>query len=150
MLKFILLLILTQLHTLSHAQSLQDWQKSHPAILLIHELDASDNYLKKLDKKGVQYIVYSGDLSLENINAGFSSSQKSLNYEINENDGDAIKLWLAKNSDVKILTRSYYESLTESKKQLYFESRALILMSDELTYQDIQNYESQNVKPNTH
>lgn len=68
--------------------------------------------------------------------------------QINENekskphtDDQFIKDWLGYNQQVKIVTRSYFESLNEERKQVYIDYNCLILAGEKITIWDIKNYE---------
>lgn len=142
--KLILLLIFSLGAFISQSQSIQDWQKKHPDILLINEVDATENYIQILDKKGIQYIVYSGDININAIEVATSSTAKSSIYSLNDPKADDIKNWIALHSDVKILTQSTFQSLDSLTKQFYLEINALIMSGELLTMEDIRNYQLPN------
>lgn len=148
--KSIILLIFSLGAFISQSQSIQEWQKKHPDVLLIKEADATEDYIKTLDKKDIKYIIYSGELKIEAIDIAEISNEKSSVYSINNLNGDAIKKWLAVHKDVKILPRSYFDSLPENKKDVYLTNGALILTGEELTYEDIQRYNNQFENTLTH
>ncbi|MCC6701057.1 MAG: hypothetical protein IT221_06020 [Fluviicola sp.] len=68
--------------------------------------------------------------------------------QINENekskphsDDQFIKDWLGLNAHLKIITRSYFDGLTEERKLVYLHPDCLILAGEEVTKWDIKNYE---------
>lgn len=149
--KSILLLIISAFSSfMSHSQTVEDWQKQHPEILMIQQVDATEFYLKSLDKKGIKYFVYSGEIKLEELETTFNYSNKTLGNNSSEEKANTIKLWLASNPDVKIISNSYFDSLTESDKEIYRNDNVLILISDDLTYEDIQNYNNKSENTLTH
>lgn len=66
-----------------------------------------------------------------------NSSEKSKPHT----DDQFIKDWLGYNQQVKIVTRSYFESLNEERKQVYIDYNCLILAGEKITIWDIKNYE---------
>ena len=56
-------------------------------------------------------------------------------------DDQFIKDWLGLNAHVNIITRSYFDGLTEERKQVYLHPNCMILEGEKVTKWDIKNYE---------
>lgn len=136
-----LLLITTVLSSLaSFAQSeteLSNWQSQHPDKLIMsranfERLDAS---LREIISSTVVFVDEIG-FDLKSIEANQTESTDTAM----QSDADFIKVWLGKNPDVKIVTRSQYESSRPVVQEIYNSTSIMVLLGEEITKEDILNY----------
>ena len=61
-----------------------------------------------------------------------------------DQDGSSIEIkkWLADHQDVKIISRSYFNSLSEDRRQVYIDNQVMILIGEVVTLKDIEDYEA--------
>ena len=139
------MLLFTAIFTLqlsTYAQSNEEqWVKINSTVLLIEEADLTPELLNELEEKKTQYIIYSNELKQSDIDIYEASLNNSATaFKTANIQADAIKEWLAKHPDIKIVTRSDYDNCSQDKKAVYETINALILETDEITIQDIENY----------
>jgi len=145
--KFSLLLTALVPCMFSHAQedqAIQQWQSAHPATQLI---SVTRYAALSEDEKlafGTDYILFSDKITLQQLLSS-EQSEKSTGSrnapELSETHAEYIKEWLSSHQEVKIVTRSYFESLPEESRQVYADHHSLILSGEYLTVKDIQAYE---------
>jgi len=123
-----------------NSQEITKWVSLHPDVYLVSTENYNSVSQEMRDKIGSNILVYDGKLTMESIEH-FDQS-KSLNKEtiIREDEAQEIKNWLGQHPDLKIIPRSFYDSLTETEKQAYILHGALILAGETITLEDIRNY----------
>lgn len=139
----ILFLLITPIIGFSQSQEISDWQQIHPNVIFIEGKDFTTEFEEKLTALNQEYIIYSNEISINDIQ-GYETQayEKSTTGEIRNDGGNQlIKDWLGKNQDLKIISRSAFESASASKQDLLINSNALILVGEKLTISDIENYE---------
>jgi len=119
----------------------QQWAERNPAVLFIENSDATTELISSLEAKGVEYIIYFDEISLSDIEQFEAQTKSEIASNLDEGEGMAIKKWLAQNSEVKIIKRSFYDQLDTAKQNYYESIGALILIGEEITLEDINNYE---------
>ena len=130
---------------ISQSMEVQKWQEENPHVLFIEATDFSNIGEEKKALLGNDIIIYSQNISIQDINSYTASkaeaktASKSL-VDSNSPSANEIKNWLAKNSNLKIIHNSYYSSLTHGEQQVYLESNALIYYGEHLTIDDIKQY----------
>ena len=92
------------------------------------------------DKLAGKVLIYDGELTMEVIEH-FDQS-KSMNKEtpIREDEAQEIKDWLGQHPDLKIIPRSFFDSLNATEQQVYVQHDAMILIGETVTLEDIRNY----------
>jgi hypothetical protein len=140
---FLCLSFITLLGTVSYGQqSVEDWQRNHPHVLLIEKSDfnlLSENDLSYLKS----YIVYDTEIGIDDLQSYEAEISKSrtLISPKDATDGDAIKMWLGEHQGLKIITNSYYTALSEKEKTIFQNSGVILLEGEIITLKDIENYE---------
>lgn len=124
----------------AQTSEVQQWAEANPTVLLIENADATPELLKSLDAKKADYIIYFNELTISDIEH-FETKIKPVEVDIADKDAMEIKLWLAEHKDVKIIKRSFFDQLESSKQDLYESSGALILIGEEITLEDIHNFQ---------
>lgn len=145
---YLLLLCGSLLAGISHAQSerqaIQQWQSRHPNTQLISEQRYASLSDEERSLLGKDILLYKDKITLtklEEYDLAEKANQSS-QLEIKQEDKVILKNWLAENSDVKLIPRSYYNSLEDSRKVFYDQnSRCLILEGESLTLKDIEQFE---------
>lgn len=143
--KSLLLLGALVAHVSSFAQTspeISAWMSSHPDVYVMSSSNynaTSSDFREQLADK---IIVYSGELTIEVLEA--YDSDKSYNsadtHAGKDSDAMEIKTWLGLHQDVKIITRSQFDSMSAETQQMYANNGALILIGERITIQDIRNY----------
>lgn len=116
---------------------LAQWQANNPEKLVMsrQNFNLLDPATQELIKSSV---VFDDQIALE-----FKSTSTSKPIEAEENaftDRDFIKQWLSRNQDIKIVTRSEYDTATPYMKSRYDDPSVLVLIGEVLTKADILNY----------
>ena len=110
--------------------TLQEAQAQNPGTHFIHEDNLSNFTEDELDLLGSDIIIFTDYTD-------FAIYSKE---DIASSDGDFLKIWKAEHSEVEIIRQSDYQ-LAGSEKQAYLESiKALILIGEVLTIEDVMNY----------
>jgi hypothetical protein len=119
----------------------KQWKSANPTVLLIEESDVTPDLLKSLEDNKSSYIIYTNELKqsdIENFEASLKDNSEQL--RMRESEAEVIKIWFGEHPDVKIIKRSDYNNLNDDKKAIYEGEHALILETDVITLQDIENY----------
>jgi hypothetical protein len=126
-------------------QAIQQWQSAHPTTLFIsaeryHSLSTQEQQLL-----GSDLIIYQDKISLAVIEQ-YEAATKSTNDQSNKpsktEDLEIIKNWSANNPDVKIVKRSYFDSIPANQQQAYLDdANCMILEGEWLTVKDIESFE---------
>lgn len=142
------LLLLISLPNFSNAQNqeVESWKQSHPNVLCIDEMDASEELVNRLEENGASYIIYSEEISTGDM----------LKYDLNQaqelklqNEPPEVKSWLESNRDVKIVSRSYYNGLSPEERTAYLKPNIMLLEGEILTPDDIQEFQSLSTDENS-
>jgi hypothetical protein len=129
----------------AQAQSPTEWSQQHPEVLLIESQDASSELLARLDQSAALYIVYSDELLLEDIeNFNESRLVKGISELLDPtlDESEFIKSWVTQNSSIKIVRRSYYDSLDAERRTAYNSKKIMILEGEIITFSDIKKFET--------
>lgn len=122
--------------------AIQQWQSLHPTTHLIssERFNALSDQERKL--LGNDYIVFRDEVSLEQLqqyDATAKNGAASPSPVMKDEDAAAIKQWKGLHPHIKLVPRSYFDSLTEEKQLLYTENPyCLILQGESLTVKDIE------------
>lgn len=117
----------------------KDWVSEHPEVKLM----SSTDYQKLTDHQKLELvslsnkIIYSSQLTTEDISA-FENAVDKLSPR---SEVEFVFHWKQSHPEVKIVQRTYFNSLPTEKQVMYLNVDALILMGDELTKKDILLYE---------
>jgi hypothetical protein len=117
------------------------WQSLHPTTLLISS--ERFNLLSEAERAllGNDYVVFEERISLEQLRQ-YDAVKNSVAGEApatKEEDAAAIKQWKGTHQDIKLVPRSYFESLDAEKQLLYTEDPyCLVLLGETLTVKDIE------------
>ncbi|MCH2223865.1 MAG: hypothetical protein MK066_03775 [Crocinitomicaceae bacterium] len=137
-------LVLTSFPLFSQNLDIQKWQLHHPDVVFVEQEIFSNFTDKQVEQLGDKVIVYNSTISMIDISLYESASKSSYlentNTLIEPSASTEVKTWLAHNGDVKIITRSYYNSLSQERKDAYNNVNALILIGETLTIGDIKSY----------
>lgn len=115
------------------------WKNEHPEVKLIN----SSEYQKLTENEKIELaaipdkIIFSDYLLMEDILA-FETAENKLTPR---SEAEYIFNWEQSHSAVKVIKRSYFNSLTTEKQLMYVNAGSLILMGDKLTKKDILLYE---------
>lgn len=120
---------------------IQEWSQAHPSVIFVESNDATTAYLENLEANNIQYIVYNEKIVSSDIAAFEAKNNPVPIKDSNEEAVLEIKTWMSKHRDVKIIKRSVYNQMELSKQAMYVEYGALILIGEEITIEDILNYE---------
>jgi hypothetical protein len=123
-----------------NTQEISKWAALHPDIYLVSSENYNSVSQEMKDKIGDNILVYEGKLTLEDIER-FDQS-KSMNKEtpIREDEAQEIKDWLGQHPDLKIIPRSFFDSLNATEQQVYVQHGTMILIGETVTLEDIRNY----------
>ena len=126
-------------------QAIQQWQSAHPTTLFIsaeryHSLSTQEQQML-----GSDLIIYQDKISLAVIEQ-YEAATKSTNDQSNKpsktEDLEIIKNWSANNPGVKIVKRSYFDSIPANQQQAYLDdANCMILDGEWLTVKDIESFE---------
>lgn len=131
----------------SQDSAIENWQNKHPHVVAIE----SNTFHALSDEQkallGENYIVFDHKLKLSDIeefesNLALKTNGYTNHYEAKSEEANAIKAWLGKNQDVKIIPRSYFQSLNSDQQSDYIEADALICIGETITLEDIEIYEA--------
>ena len=128
----------------SQNQQISDWQKVNQNVILIESRDFTPAFEEQLIALKQDFIVYTDEISMNDINRFESKSNEKTTANLLKNDGgnQIIKDWLGQNPNVKIISRTDFENASTEKQNSLINSDALILIGDKLTTTDIENYET--------
>lgn len=125
----------------AQTNEIQQWSQANPSVLLIESQDATNLYLEKLEANNVQYIIFNQKISLSDI-AEFELKYKPATIAaLDQSAAMQVKTWIAKHPEVKIIKRSLYDQLDVNEQTKYDNFGALILIGEEITLEDISNFE---------
>ncbi len=68
-----------------------------------------------------------------------SEIQFERNTSIDPN-AEFIKQWSSQHQDIKLISKSYFNSLSEEEKAVYVNNGALVMQAEQLSSDDIKNY----------
>lgn len=116
------------------------WTSLHPDVYLMSSETYNSTSQQLKDKLAGKVLIYDGELTMEVIEH-FDQS-KSMNKEtpIREDEAQEIKDWLGQHPDLKIIPRSFFDSLNATEQQVYAQHDAMILIGETVTLEDIRNY----------
>jgi hypothetical protein len=120
------------------------WQKQHPEIDFIRE--ANFQQLSKAEKSLLLEngcIIFESHITEEIINSyAASHGLKGIVAEKSSAEDLIVQTWLKTNPSVKIVTRSEFDRESQNvQEELMKCGTCLILSGDELTAEDIENYQ---------
>lgn len=138
---FMAVLLLGSINLSAQTNEVQEWSNAHPAVLFVASNDATTEYLENLKTNNIDYIVFDQEVTLSDITAFEAKNGLNEIAEFEESIQIEIKTWLAKHRNIKVIKRSTYNQMDASKQAIYQESRALILIGEEITLEDIYSYE---------
>lgn len=118
-------------------QEIEDWQTNNPGKFLMHSdsyVNLDDGLKIKISARVVFYEDISSASSLEKVN------DKGELKESGQSNAQTIKNWLVGHPDLKILTRSQFDSFDSITQSAYIDNLALILIGEKITIEDILNY----------
>lgn len=130
---------------ISQNLEVQKWQENNPHVLFIEATDYAELSEQKKALLGSEFIVFNDKISQQDIanyltsKSDIESTTKSI-IDSNSPNADEVKAWLAKNSDLKIISNDYFSSLNQVEQQVYLEADALIYQGEHLTIEDIRQY----------
>jgi hypothetical protein len=141
-----MLMILSSFSIFCQGQKVQEWQEHHPDVVFIEHNDFSDFSIEQAELLGDKIIVYNTTISMADISL-YESAVKT-NFAENtavqiasDLEGSLdVKTWLAQNRTVKILKRSFFDSLSQERRDIYINANAMILFGENITLADIQAY----------
>lgn len=124
-------------------ESVERWQEIHPDVLFFEQsvYDALSN--EQQARLGDHIILYTETITLKDIQQyelNTNLAVKSTTIGIEELNSDEIKHWIGTHQDVKIITQSYFTSLTPADQLIYKQNGALVLEGELITLNDIKNY----------
>lgn len=139
-----LILTLLLLSGTTFSQDITKWIEQHPHVLLINSKDASTEFLEKLDEASAGYIIYTDEVSSQDIelyeqNQFSKGSLEHIDY--NSGDAEFVKMWLALNPEVKIIPHDIFESMSTTEQLSYQSKGSMILDGNVITLSDIERYE---------
>lgn len=142
-------LLLVALPLIGLSQDIASWQQTHPQILFIEVNDLNHMEDDVIASLGDNVIIYQEEITYSDIEAfEFQSKSNSQEAEVINGKDDAelqfIKEWMARNPDIKLIKRSYFDSLDAARKKVYKQPNALILIGERITSKDIHLYEGAN------
>lgn len=126
---------------------LSSWQNNHPQVVVIEKLDYDHLTDDQKLILGENLIIFDKEFTQADIEKYESNKLNQSDVSrthISEEDASEIKTWLHFHSDVKIVHREYYNSLSTADQEQYDAHGVVIIEGKVLTIQDIENYESQN------
>ncbi len=133
--------ILASLCSSAQTNEIQEWSNANPSILFVESNDATTAYLENLEANNIDYIIYDQEVSLSDITE-FEAKNKPLStVDLDESEALEIKIWLSKHRNIKIIKRSLFDQMETSKQSIYIDQGALILLGEQITLEDINNYE---------
>ena len=128
-----------------------NWRRSHPTVAIMDQVDYSKLTDDQKSLIGNSVLLIDGKLTIEDIQAyEFAHQQNIKSPESSEIDSrvaisnefsSEIKTWLFHHPGIKIISQSYYDSLTEQDRALYDHPMVLIISGKVVTIEDIGNYE---------
>lgn len=126
-------------------QAIQQWQSAHPTTLFISAERYNSLSTQEQQLLGSDLIIYQDKISLAVIEQ-YEATTKSTNDQSNKpsktEDLEIIKNWSANNPDVKIVKRSYFDSIPANQQQAYLDdANCMILEGEWLTAKDIESFE---------
>lgn len=134
------------LHAQQTETDIEKWQQTHPDVIFINQTDYANLSEDNLVLFGDRVIIYTEEIRWNDIEeyeiAHKPAGHSTKSYAIDEQDAQAIKTWLYKHRDVKVISNDYYQSLSTDKQQVYTATGAFVLSGNVLTLQDIDTYES--------
>lgn len=123
----------------------ETWQKEHPEVSIIESEDLKNFTNDELNILNGNFIIIFDHLTLADIQNFENSKIKSGNIKPEEilspKEEQLIKDWLSSNNSVKIITNSEFMNSEENIQNEYIKSKCLILKGENLTFEDILNYE---------
>jgi len=124
----------------AQSSDVQKWTQSHPDVIFVESSDATPEYLENLEANNVQYVVYDHEISMLDIQDFEMQNKPVAIADLDETTAMEIKKWLAEHGSVKIIKRSIYNQMDSEKQDLYHTNGALILIGEEITLDDVNNY----------
>ncbi len=107
-------------------------------VLLIDKKDATPFFIASLEERSIPFVIYDEESMVQEVQKdNFLDQEKEV-----DTSEDLIKTWLKYNAHIKVLPKSYFNQLTQEKKELYIQSGALILKGEVITIKDIEDYEN--------
>lgn len=143
--KYLLLMCAVSAAQAFYAQNSDEislWAASHPDVYIM----SSENYNSLSEdsrtKINDHVVVYNETLTIEKLQAFDQEKSYTIEEPIYGKGSDAqeLKDWRGFNPDVKIVTHSAYNAMSEEDKSYYV--GALILIGEKLTIEDIRNYQT--------
>lgn len=120
------------------------WVSAHPSVYIFSDKNygqLSSDFKSSL--KG-QVVIYKEKLTFDDLMA-YEQSEKTaeIYQQSNSKDEDTqiIKNWLAYHPNVKLISQSEFQAMTEERKNLYLSLEAMILIGEYITIDDITNYQ---------
>jgi hypothetical protein len=110
-----------------NTQEISKWAALHPDIYLVSSENYNSVSQEMKDKIGDNILVYEGKLTNKET-------------PIREDEAQEIKDWLGQHPDLKIIPRSFFDSLNATEQQVYVQHGTMILIGETVTLEDIRNY----------
>lgn len=136
----------------SQQVDIKSWQSANPHVEFIsHDRfnNLSDIEKQILSKR--EYIVFYKEIKESDINV--YAEKKGINGIVHNpptkatNDAQFIKEWIDQHRDVKIITQSVFNHLNSAEQQyVSHDSKHLVLQSDEITKEDLLNFNNRPIK----
>ncbi len=118
----------------SQTQELLSLQESNPSIIIINAVDLPTFSQEQLDKMSKDVIVVNRDGTFYPLLESSDPSKKEPAMT------QLVKDWLGLHQDILIIPRSKYNIATDNDKENWLLAKAMILMAEEVSNQDIYNY----------
>lgn len=143
------LLLLPALSVFGQTENISDWQRTHPQVIFIEASELQNFEEQQIKQLSDNVIIYNETITQADIDAYvFQQKAASGEIQIMDTKDDAemlfVKSWLARNRDVKLVRRSYFDQLDEHHKEVYLQANSLILAGEQITAKDIRSYEEEH------
>lgn len=115
------------------SNEIQNFQNQHPDKIVL----AKDYYFslsEELQEKLQSTVVFVDEIDQQKITVSEDLITKNNSTKVNP------KQWVILHPEVKIVSRSVFDSSNEELQQIYIDFNSLILIGETLTQTDIDNY----------
>ncbi len=124
----------------SNGQEIDAWKTANPNVILIEKKDASDDFLKLLELKNQNYIIYDHELNEDDI-VKYNLKNNVKTSILTENELTEIKIWKANHPNTILLSQEEFDRLSPQKKEVYQQQELIIYQNEELLLTQIRTYD---------
>lgn len=119
---------------------IENWKALHPdmKIISVEEYKKYNDIDKLALSQIADHIVYDRDFKQSDIDA----YEDAVDKMIPRTDVEYIFLWKHNHPNVKVLSHSYFVSLSSTQQIMYKNNGAMILLGEEMTKADINLFEN--------